>query len=204
MLGISEDTWRRRQDDVLAHLKTFWNYSIIPNGRTYNFEISEEYAPLEPLPRKTRIKEIQDFYRKETENVIKINPWNTGSNVARTILNYTNPYEHKFDTGSRYVRPILKEEYSLSAERKWCYLDYERNLYIPITDEQEDFLKSMFKLYLSDDKTAEIMAAQDAGYITQDEAFSVLRGGYAEAIEKFTERYGIRPMKIGEYTKNAF
>lgn len=204
MLGISEDTWRRRQEDVLEHLKTFWNYSIIPNGRTYNFEISEEYAPLEPLPRKTRVKEIQDFYRKETENVIKVNPWNTGSNVARTILNYANPYEHKFDTGSRYVRPILKEEYTLSTERKWCYLDYERNLYIPITDEQEEFLKSMFKLYLSDDKTAEIMAAQDAGYITKDEVFNVLRGGYAEAIEKFTEKYGIRPMKIGEYTKSAF
>ena len=204
LLQISDDTWRRRKEDILEYLKTFWNYTIIPSGRSFNIEIKEEYAPLEPLPRKTKVKEIQEFYQKETENVIKTNPWNTGTNVARTILKYSNPYEHKVDTGSRYVRPILKEDYHLSTERKWCYLDIDRNLYIPISEEQEDCLKQIFKLYLSDDKTAEIMAAQDAGYITKDEVFNVLMGGYNDAMNKFIEIYGFRPIKIGEYMKNAF
>ena len=204
MLGISSDTWRRRLDEILEFLKQFWDYEIIPYKRSSLFIVKRVYGEVPKLPRKTRIKEIKEFYRQETENVIKINPWNTGTNVARTILSYSNPYEHKQDTGSRYVRPILKEEYSLSSERKWCELDYKHNLYIPISNEQEEFLRTMFRLYLSDDKTAEIIAAQEAGYITKDEVLTALFGNYNSAMEKFVERYGFRPIKVGEYIKNAF
>ena len=95
MLGISSDTWRRRLDEILEFLKQFWDYEIIPYKRSSLFIVKRVYGEVPKLPRKTRIKEIKEFYRQETENVIKINPWNTGTNVARTILSYSNPYEHK-------------------------------------------------------------------------------------------------------------
>lgn len=203
-LGISQSTWKRRKVEIQEYLKTFWVYHLEVEGRNTYYIVDEELAPLEKLPRKTRVKEIQEFYKQETANVIRVQPWNTGANVARTILSYTNPYDHKNETGSRYVRPILKEEYSLSKERRWCKLHIEQNAYIPISEEQEIFLKSMFKVYLSDDKTAEIISAQEAGYLTKDEAYAALHGNYNDAMEKFKERYGFRPIKVGEYIHNAF
>jgi hypothetical protein len=61
------------------------------------------------LPRKTALKEIKAFYSEKTDDLININPWNTGANIARQIIAKDNRYDHKEGTAANYVRPILKE-----------------------------------------------------------------------------------------------
>lgn len=204
LLQISVDTWKRRKEEILIFLSEYWDYSIETVGRAVFYCVHEELSPLPPLPRKTSSNEKKQFYTEQTDKVVQKYPLNTGANITRSILKTDNRYNHSERTGANYVRPILRENYHLSEERVWCQLDYNNNIYKPITPEQESFLKSMFKIYLSDDKTAEIMAAQEAGYITKDEVFDVLHSNYNDAINRFIEKYGFRPLKIGEYTKNAF
>lgn len=57
---------------------------------------------------------------------------------------------------------------------------------------------------MGEDSIADIIAEQEAGYKTKEEAYNNIKGFYDDAMEAFKNRYGFRPYKVGEYTKKAF
>ena len=44
VLSIPEKQWEKRKEDLLAHLKIFFDYDVIKTGRSYCFTIYEQYA----------------------------------------------------------------------------------------------------------------------------------------------------------------
>ena len=139
-LGITQYAWENRREELLEYFKKFFDYEITMQGKKLLFIIKEIYESYVPLPRKTKVKEIEEFYREETEHIIKYKPLNTGSNVAREIVDVDNRFNHKEDTAARYVRPVLKEGYKISDKKIWCEPNYLHHTYVPITPEQLEFL----------------------------------------------------------------
>jgi len=94
----------------------------------------------------TKIKEEE--YREATHKVIAEQPLNTGSNIARIMCNNVlSPafhYKHTEDTAARYVRCSLKEDFVKKMSR-WCSIDYNTNEYIPLKNEEFDYLMQLFR-----------------------------------------------------------
>ena len=203
-LNVSRDTWKRRYEEILEYLRLYWDYDIMPKGRSNVFVVNEEYAPLEALPRKTKSLEMKEFYKEETDKIVQVNPWNSGANIARQIISKDNKYDHKEGTATNYVRPILKEEYTVSEDRKWMRLEYSTFRYVELSEEEAEYLKELFTKHLGKASIADIIASEEAGYISKEIAYGKIKGSYNDAMEEFMERYGFRPIKIGKYEKSAF
>lgn len=199
-LNIPVRQWERRRDDLLEYFKLFFDYDYIFEGHAYTFNIKEQYCEYEPIPRKTKFKEISDFYAKETDSILAYKPRNTGANVAREICNINNQYDHKPTTAANYIRPYIKKNY-LIQDKEWCRIDYNNNTYNVISPEQLKFLKSLFEKYLSTSKVADAIGDFESGYASKEQAFDKLHTGYNEAISDFKKRYGFRPYKAGELHK---
>lgn len=62
----------------------------------------------------------------------------------------------------------------------------------------------MFNKYMGkrDIELVDIIAAQEAGYCTKEEAFDRVKGWYNGAMNAFVERFGYRPIKVGKYERN--
>lgn len=204
-LQISKDTWKRRREEILEYLKGFWVYEIVTEGRCNCFVVYNETEDLKPLPRKTALKEIKAFYSEKTDDLINNNPWNTGANIARQIIAKDNRYDHKEGTAANYVRPILKEEYTITEHKEWHKPNYITFVYEPLEEEEKEYLNELFKKYmhrLSSESIIEAIAAEDAGYCTKEEAYDQIKGTYNQVMNEFKEKYGYRPIKIGKYEKN--
>ena len=203
-LGVSPVTWKRRYDEILEYLRLYWDYELIQEGRSNVFVVNEEFAPLEKLPRKTKSVEMKEFYREQTDRIVQVNPWNSGANIARQIISKDNKYDHKEGTATNYVRPILKEEDTVSEDRKWMRLEYSTFRYVELSEEEVEYLKELFTKHLGKASIADIIASEEAGYISKEAAYGKIKGSYNDAMEEFMERYGFRPIKIGKYEKSAF
>lgn len=57
---------------------------------------------------------------------------------------------------------------------------------------------------MGEENIANIIAEEEAGYKTKEEAYKSIKGFYNDAMEAFKIRYGFRPYKVGEYMKKAF
>lgn len=204
LLGISKDTWKRRYEEIQEYLKLYWDYQTKEEGRCNYYIIIKEYGELQPLPRKKKSQEMKQFYAKETEHIIQYKPRNTGVNIAREIVDKNNKYSHAEGTAANYIRPILKEEYMVSDKKEWCCVNYDKYTYEPLTEKQLVYLKQLFQQYMGEESIANIVAEQEAGYRTKEEAFNSIKGLYNDAMEAFKEQYGFRPYKVGEYAKRAF
>ena len=196
-LKIPEKQWERRRDDLLEYFKLFFDYSYSFKGRSYVFDIKEQYAEYEPIPRKSQFKEIYGFYANEVDNILQMKPRNTGSNLAREICDTNNQYNHQESTAASYIRPYLKENYVV-CDKAWCRIDYENYTYLPIGNDELTELHRLFETYLNSKDTAEILSSVEAGYDTKDGAILKLRDRYLTAISRFKNKFGYRPYKAGE------
>ena len=197
VLNIPEKQWERRKQELLEYLKLFFDYDYSYKGRVYMFNIKEQYAEYEPMPRKTQFKEIYNFYANEVDNILQDKPRNTGSNLAREICDTNNQYNHQESTAASYIRPYLKENYVV-CDKTWCRIDYENYTYLPIGNDELVELHKLFETYLNSKDTAEILSSVDAGYDTKDGAILKLRDRYLTAISRFKSKFGYRPYKAGE------
>lgn len=202
-LSITKWQWEERKSDLLAYLHLFFDYEITMKGRGYCFIIKEQYQDYEPLPRKTKAAEISAFYGAETDKIIEHKPRNTSSNLAREITETNNKYEHAVGTATNYICPYVKQNYTV-GEREWCKINYNTHSYDKISDDQLVFLKEQFKKYLNSEKIADIIADQEAGYISQEQAYNNLKAHYNDAMDAFKNKYGFRPYKAGELIKKAW
>lgn len=95
------------------------------------------------MPKNVITEKVDKFYTKETHKIIEEQDWNTGSNVARKIIKKENRFNHTLDTAARYVRPILKRDYTKSLDVKWMRLDTKTDMYIELTEEQYEYLQQL-------------------------------------------------------------
>lgn len=203
-LGIPINQVNRRLSDLLEWLKVFFDYDFISGkGVPHVITIKEQRCEYEPLPRKTKVPEIKKFYYAETDHILKYKPRNTGANVAREINKYNNVYHHAEGTIANYIRPHIKANYVID-DKQWCRVNYETYTYEPIDEDQLKFLKRVFKKYLDGEKTANIIADVEAGYMSKEECYKSLSYNYNDAILEFKNKYGFRPFKAGQLKKCAW
>lgn len=199
VLNIKKSSWDRHREEILDYMKSFFNYKQSYIGNKVIYVIFEQYQDWVPY-KKRDVEKQKAYYTEKTDQIISIQPRNTGSNIARIIdKNNMNIYNHKESTIGNYVRPILNLRYYAAKEsRTWCEYDKETLTYIPLDKEQLEYLYSYFKV---DDKAIfDIVADYRAGTITQEElGFEIEmlnRCPYDYAVNKFMDKYGFRPIKV--------
>ena len=202
-LNISKRQWDERKDEVLEHMKFFFDYEIKLKGRTYCFNIKEQYAEYEPLPRKGDREAAMQFYAKEVDHILLYKPRNTGANLAREITFFNNQYNHQDVTAANYIRPYLKENYTVH-DKEWCRINYDTFSYDVITPEQLKFLNAQFSHYLNSESVANVIADIEAGYQSKEEGYACLKNNYDKAMAAFKQEYGFRPYKAGELKRGAW
>ncbi len=213
LLGITQKIWETRKEELLEHLALYFDYSIEQQGRCKMFIIKKQYAEYEPLPRKTEKTKIQAYYESCTEKIVKEKPLNTAACIARNIIHDKKQLKaHKEGTVAGYVRPIVKEKYySPFQSMVWCRLSDNKLEYIPLDEEQLEFLYGLFKANSRDgilEKQIELHEKYKAGVITKTELGQALMDNveqaYTDLVNEFAGRYGFRPMKVPVLEEKAF
>lgn len=213
ILKISKRAWETRKEEVLDYLKMFFNYEIEYKGRNTYFIIKEQFNEYEPLPPKKDAEKISAYYKEETRKIIKEDPYNTGSNIARNIIaREENLYEHKEDTVANYIRPIIRKDFlPPMAESSWRRLSANRLSYEPLTQEQLNFLYQLFEdnsLEGRKKKEIEMFAAYKEGYLSEEQLktflFNNVSQAYGSLMTKFKAKFGFRPMLIKKLEENAW
>lgn len=221
VLSISETTWKRRKAEFLEYFKLFFDYTTEKSGHTQYYVIHEIYSDYEPLPRKQKdpsyLKDMTEFYANKTRDYVAIEPYNTGTNIARNITNFDNRYEHKVGTAAKYVRPVLKEEYE-KEEIRWMYLDTKENgatYYVPLDEEELKDLKSIINS-VSDkeglnnyvfEKVADQVLDENGRPIRSDEKrlefanaiIAKAKSTFDLAMQIYKDRHGYRPQRVPMY-----
>lgn len=211
-LGITKRAWDTRREEVLEYLKDFFDYEINYEGREKYFICYEILGEYIPLPRKTKKADLDKFYKDETIAIVEKQPLNTGTNIARIIIKSNNKFDHAELTAARYVRPVIKDEYE-KTNIQWCKLDRDRNIYYPLTEEQNIFLQDECFQQWNSDKTKnemlEVYKEQLEQYISGHigrKDFCAAMGEFTltkfeYATKKFELKYGFRPMPVPTLVK---
>lgn len=200
VLSISKKQWETRKDDLLEHLKIYFDYNVVVKNNRYTyFTIYEQFAEYEPLPKKKDKAEMIAFYKEQVEAEVQEQKWNTGSNIARNIeAKGHNKYEHKTGTMTGYICPIIREDYiSIGTQSQWMRAADDRLSYVPLTEEQNEYLSSLWGV---DKESASIMADYKAGYITKrwakEALFEAQDTRYCTVMAKFKKKYNFIPIHV--------
>lgn len=211
VLGITRSSWGRRKEEYLDWFKLFFDYDIVIQGEKRVYIIKEIFGEYEPLPRKKKSIEVKEYYVQETSRIVKQEPTNTGSNIARNIIATNNKYDHKEGTASVYVRSVLKDTYQVNG-KVWCYRTKDGLHYQPITEEQLKYLNECITKQFQDNAmqeyTVELYTDYEAGIITKqqfNDALGAMAGNaFLSAMDMFILRYDFRPVKIPVWVEGAF
>lgn len=213
LLGITERMWRDRRTELLEHLNKYFVYEMKNEGRYIYFYIKEQYADYQPLPSKKDVEKMKEYYKNEIDRLVKREPYNTSANMSRNVIaEDRNIYNHAEDTITRYMRPIVKEEYlPTCAEKAWMRLDESRLHYIPLTEEQLNFLLGLFHQNGKEarmNRQVELFAEYRSGYIDENELkerlFDDTARTYESLMSTFKSKYGFRPMLIKRLEATAW
>lgn len=212
-LKISKHVWENRKEELLEHLKVFFDYDIDTKGRSTYFIIKEVFCDYQPLPNKRDAQIIAAHYLEKTREIVAEDPWNTGSNIARNIIaKEESLFNHKENTIAGYVRPIIREKFIPPlAEKSWRRLSKDRLHYEPLTEEQEEFLNQLLtenSLEGQKKKELEKFAEYKEGYITETELkdylMSSVGASYGSMMMRFKNKFGFTPMLIKHLEEGAF
>lgn len=208
LFHVKATTFRNKRKEYLEHLKQYYIFE----ERGKKIILLKELKPFETRMEKrqdsTRIKEEE--YRQATHKIIADQPLNTGKNIARimnfNVLSPAKKYNHTEETAAGYIRPVLKEDFIKKMSR-WCSIDYGTNQYVPLQDEQFDYLMKLFRGEVDtcregkklSQEIMDIIADADAGNIskkemkekTADTAWKL----YNLRMEQFKKKFGFRPYK---------
>lgn len=208
-LGVTIYQWNTKRQEILDYLKYYCDYEILVQGTANIYIIKEVYNQWEGMPKKKKSDEAKAYYSEKAEKVINQDKYTTGSQLARDIRKLDDfKLPHKEGTSAVYCREVLKEEYDI-VDRQWRHVDMEKELYVPLTDAQLEFLKNCFKEQFSEDDNIEKKTNLINDYknrvITQDEykdaLCSIELSAYEDAISMFIKKYGFQPRKIPGWSK---
>lgn len=128
--NISDCMWKRRHDDVMAHLSQYLKIEEISSNGRYEYLVDETTMPDEipPIPRKKNFEERKKVYedwvdkrlppKEEAEILSKIS-------VAREAIEEfgREKYGHESDECIRrnYISPAMEKYGEHSPEGYWCW-----------------------------------------------------------------------------------
>lgn len=203
-LKISDRAWKERRQDILNQMDKTFEYEIESKGRYVYFHITKQYAEYK-LPAKKDIIKMNEYYTDETRRIVKEQPFNTGSNIARNIIaDGHNIYEHQEDTIARYVRPIIKEKFVGPATvSEWRKPSEDKLTYLPMEPEELEYLMGLFEGNSKDglkEKEMSLFSEYKNGYITEEELKDKLMSNveiaYNTIMQTFKAKYHYRPQKV--------
>ena len=145
-LGVTIYQWNTKRQEILDYLKYYCDYEILVQGTANVYIIKEVYNQWEGMPKKKKSDEAKAYYSQKAEKVINQDKYTTGSQLARDIRKLDDfKLPHKEGTSAVYCREVLKEEYDI-VDRQWRHVDMEKELYVPLTEAQLEFLKNCYKI----------------------------------------------------------
>lgn len=203
-LGISRHVWLNRYDELMAHLRDFLDFDIeeVDDKGHLLIHVNEVYDEDIPLlPRKSQREAKERDYKDFTLAFLPEHPYNTVMNLARNAIDVKNKYNHSDKSATNYIRPIIHGDSVVLGERKWMRLTEDKMGYAPVTEEQDAFLRAVFKKNFDGDREIEnAISARKAGDISKSEANKRICKAaddiYENSIGAFIERYGFRPIKV--------
>lgn len=206
-LSISKNMWEKHKEDILEYMKGYFDYDIYSRGSKVCYCLKKQYQDWVPYKRKD-VEKQKAYYKTRTDQIIEIQPMNTGTNIARIIDKQNmNIYNHKVRTIGGYIRPILKENYySNNNQRVWCEFLYDTLIYQPLSEEQLLDLKRFFKdSNFRDEVILDIMGDVDSGSIDNEEAgkelIELMKKPYEGTMTAFECKYGFRPIRVPLWKK---
>lgn len=211
MINITESQWRRRKDEVLSLLEDCCDFEIHSGGvnNSLTFIVKEVYGELPPLTNKkllSREEKLRDYERFTLEELPK-HPLNSIANLARNAVEdkqLKQKYAHKERTAMNYIRPVMKSDKVSAKQKYWARL--EGNSYIPLDKEEEEFLRQCFQENMKVREEYELIAMYENGDVEKEQIkealFNKVKGSYDNAMNKFIEEYGFRPIKVTYWEVN--
>ena len=205
MMNITENQWKRRKEEILALLEDSCSFEIHTGGlnNCLTFIIKEVYNDNPVLSSKaiiTREEKLKDYEKFTLEELPK-HPLNSIANLARNAVEdkkLKEKYAHRERTAMNYIRPVMKSDKVSAKQKYWARL--EGNSYIPLNKDEEQFLRQCFQDCMSVKEEYELMAMYENGDVEKEtikEAlFKKVKGSYDNAMNKFIEEYGFRPIKV--------
>lgn len=205
VLNISKRQWDERREETLEHMKFFFDYEIVHEGRHTYYNIKEQYGEYEALPRRKKSEEIKAYYYAETREIVKEKPWNSGRGVARNIIaRGENIYNHALNTMAGYTAKIVKEKFVIPlSDSVWMKQSADKLDYLPLEPHELEYLEQLFAQNSKENLFREEMekfAEYQSGYISKDDLKDFLLGNvqksYGWIMDEFKEEFGFIPLKI--------
>ena len=219
-LGVSDNVWKRKKEQLLQHFGNYYEYEVIYRGRNIDYHIIDKIKDYEPIPKKSTKRD--KIYKESILEVIAEDNIQTAMNVSRIIKNNDSikQYNHKDSTVYEYTRVNMRNMFGVKVnqggtngiiERKvWCKLIEEYNFYEEMCDEDIAELYNLFSTAKESAKEIEleIFCDYQNGLITKDEMFKQIGESgfrcFAEARKNFYNKYGYYPIKVPVYEISAF
>lgn len=197
LFHIAGNTFSKKKQTYLNHLNEYFEWHMEKS----KYVLDAEIKPYETLKEKNSKEKKMEYYKQRTDTIIAAEPYNSGSNVARNIQR-NNKYKVQTDTVSRYVRTILKGFY-ISFDSRWSKPSDDKLHYIPLTNEELEYLHSLFQSKSNNELNYTYCAEYEAGNITKEEFLELLGNAvlidYNEIMLMFQDKYGYRPIKTKKF-----
>lgn len=190
-LGIPQNQYNRRQDELLEWLKNFFDFEIL-SGRPIRIVIKEVIGEYQPLPRKlpkqdelTQAK-IEDYEQYTIASLgVEFKP-NSRSRIAKNALAEFGYDKYGHTSEEAVVRRFIKKPFDEYGEtnNKSVWVWY--STYEPLTQDIIDYWHTI----LREENISEQEAANAFYRQEQGEDISTERGYYKKAQERLKKEYG--------------
>lgn len=212
MIGVSYDYFKRNRSKFEDYLKWFYDFRIVTDNKSINYELLEERAELIPYKVFKKQSKNKAIFQSVVE-VLKQDNRQTGSNIARIISqeNEIIPLQLQLSTLTIYSRKNLKrlvqEHYYEKTNYTWCVLNKRKNAYEPLTESQITELRSYF--HCNDENIEIIWAEYQEGGLTLEEAKVKAGDLTLKGIVLGLQRYSVihntgRPIYVPVYERCAW
>lgn len=219
--GVSKDNWKKQRDKLLLHLTHYYEYEREydeQDRRKVNYHIHKKLQDYKPPERK---RERQNaLYCKKIIEVIKRDNLQTAKNISRIIKDDKEimALNHKDGTIYEYTRVNMRNMFGDSvegnlkgiiSEKIWCRADIEHNCYIPLTENQIQYLYDRIHQYKEvQEKELKACIDYDNNLITEAERSKLVKESslqcFLDAKKDFKQKYGHFPIKVPRYQLSAF
>lgn len=200
---VTPKSFSNNREKYLQHLSEYFSWTLTTKGK---YMLLKELQPYETPKEKVSKEKRMEYYKEKTDTIIAEEPYNSGSNVARNIQ-VNNKYKVQDDTVARYVRKILRQFY-ISVDDRWSRPTEDGLHYVPLTEEELDYLKMLFTTKGNNELNYKYCAEYKAGNITRQEFLELLGDNvlndYNEIITIFKEKYGYFPIKTKKYQSSPW
>ena len=213
LIEISYNQFRKNRERYEKHLELFYDYTISHKGNAVYYTFNDQYGDFIPYREYNKVKR-KELFQNKIKATIYIDNRQTGSNIARIIYveKEIQALNLELSTVTNHVRANLKElieqGYYIKTDYRWCFLDPMANAYILMTDVQVKELREMFAMKEGEEYAEAVLADFSEGQVSKEEACQKIGSDkikrYNMGITKYSNKYGVRPIKVPVYERKAW